>query len=59
MPPISEPLHEFQTSRIGFPEEATKQSLVLPFLQALGYNVLTGIEPELTADIGIKQGRKG
>ena len=41
-------------------EEATKQSLVLPFLQALGYNVFdpTEIEPEFTADIGIKQGEK-
>ena len=41
-------------------EEATKQSLVLPFLQALGYNVFdpTEIEPEFTADVGIKQGEK-
>lgn len=41
-------------------EEATKQSLVLPFLQALGYNVFdpTEIEPEFTADIGAKQGEK-
>ena len=41
-------------------EEATKQSLVLPFLQALGYNVFdpSEIEPEFTADVGIKQGEK-
>ena len=41
-------------------EEATKQSLVLPFLQALGYNVFdpTEIMPEFTADVGIKQGEK-
>ena len=41
-------------------EESTKQSLVLPFLQALGYNVFdpTEIEPEFTADVGIKQGEK-
>ena len=41
-------------------EEATKQSLVLPFLQALGYNVFDPIEvvPEYTADIGTKQGEK-
>ena len=41
-------------------EEATKQSLVLPFLQALGYNVFdpTEVMPEYTADIGTKQGEK-
>ena len=41
-------------------EEATKQSLVLPFLQALGYNVFdpTEVEPEFTADVGTKQGEK-
>ena len=41
-------------------EEATKQALVLPFLQALGYNVFdpTEVEPEYTADIGTKQGEK-
>ena len=41
-------------------EEATKQSLVLPFLQALGYNVFdpTEVRPEFTADIGTKQGEK-
>ena len=41
-------------------EEATKQSLVLPFLQALSYNVFdpTEVVPEYTADIGTKQGEK-
>ena len=41
-------------------EEATKQSLVLPFLQALGYNVFDPNEilPEFTADLGLKQGEK-
>lgn len=41
-------------------EEATKQSLVLPFLQALGYNVFDPAEvvPEYTADVGTKQGEK-
>ena len=41
-------------------EEATKQSLVLPFLQCLGYNVFDPheVEPEYTADIGSKQGEK-
>ena len=41
-------------------EEATKQSLVLPFLQALGYNVFdpTEVEPEFTADVGTKQSER-
>ena len=41
-------------------EEATKQSLVMPFLQVLGYNVFDPSEviPEFTADIGIKKGEK-
>ena len=40
------------------PEEATKQSLILPFLQALGYDVFNPLEfvPEFTADVGIKKG---
>jgi hypothetical protein len=43
-----------------FTEEATKQSLVMPFLQVLGYNVFdpTEVIPEFTADIGIKKGEK-
>ncbi|MBE3576921.1 MAG: type I restriction enzyme HsdR N-terminal domain-containing protein [Limnochordales bacterium] len=41
-------------------EEATKHSLVLPFLQLLGYNVFDPAEvvPEFTADIGTKKGEK-
>jgi predicted type IV restriction endonuclease len=41
-------------------EEATKQALVLPFLQALGYDVYNPLEviPEFTADVGIKKGEK-
>lgn len=41
-------------------EEATKQFLVLPFLQALGYDVFDPAEvmPEFTADVGTKQGEK-
>lgn len=41
-------------------EEATKQSLILPFFQALKYNVFNPIEftPEYTADFGIKKGEK-
>ena len=41
-------------------EEATKNTLVMPFLMALGYNVFDPREvvPEFTADVGIKKGEK-
>jgi hypothetical protein len=41
-------------------EEAAKTALVLPFLQALGYDVFNPGEviPEYTADVGIKKGEK-
>lgn len=41
-------------------EEATKNAFILPFIQALGYDVFNPIEvtPEYTADIGIKKGEK-
>ena len=41
-------------------EEATKNALVLPFLQALGYDIFNPMEvqPEFTSDIGIKKGEK-
>jgi len=41
-------------------EEAAKNALVMPFLQALGYNVFNPAEvvPEFTCDVGIKKGEK-
>ena len=41
-------------------EEAAKTTLVMPFLQALGYNVFNPSEvvPEFVADIGTKRGEK-
>lgn len=41
-------------------EEAAKTALVLPFLQALGYDVFNPGEvvPEFTADVGTKKGEK-
>jgi len=41
-------------------EEATKSALVMPFIQALGYDVFNPLEvvPELTADVGTKKGEK-
>ena len=41
-------------------EEAAKTALVMPFLQAMGYNVFNPSEvvPEFTCDVGIKKGEK-
>jgi hypothetical protein len=41
-------------------EEATKNAMVMPFIQLLGYNVFDPLEvtPELTADVGTKKGEK-
>lgn len=41
-------------------EEATKNAMVMPFIQALGYNVFDPLEvtPELIADVGTKKGEK-
>jgi predicted type IV restriction endonuclease len=41
-------------------EEMTKQSLIIPFIQKLGYDVFNPLEvrPEFTADFGIKKGEK-
>ncbi len=41
-------------------EEATKTAFVLPFINALGYNVFdpTEVVPEFTADVGNKKGER-
>ncbi len=41
-------------------EEATKTALIMPFFSLLGYDVFNPEEfvPELTADVGIKKGKK-
>ena len=41
-------------------EEATKTSLIMPFIRVLGYTVEdpTEVVPEFTADIGTKKGEK-
>jgi predicted type IV restriction endonuclease len=41
-------------------EEATKQALILPFIQLLGFDTYDPMEvcPEFTTDIGIKKGEK-
>ena len=41
-------------------EEATKNAMIMPFIQLLGYDVFNPLEvtPELVADIGTKKGEK-
>lgn len=41
-------------------EEATKQSMILPFFSILGYDIFNPLEfvPEYVADVGIKKGEK-
>jgi len=41
-------------------EEATKNALIMPFIQVLGYDVFNPLEvvPEFVADLGIKKGEK-
>lgn len=41
-------------------EEAAKHALVMPFINALGYNIFdpTEVTPELCADVGVKKGEK-
>lgn len=48
------------TKNIIQTEEATKNAFIMPFIQALGYNVFDPLEvtPELVADIGTKKGEK-
>ena len=49
-----------QHREILLTEEAAKTALVMPFLQALGYDVFDPSEviPEFTADVGTKKGEK-
>lgn len=41
-------------------EEATKNALIMPFIQILGYDVFNPLElvPEFVSDTGIKKGEK-
>ena len=41
-------------------EEATKNALIMPFIQAMGYDVFNPLKviPEFTCDIGTKKGEK-
>lgn len=46
--------------RQAMTEEATKTSVIMPFIQALGFDVfnLDEVVPEFTADVGTKKGEK-
>lgn len=48
------------TRNIVQTEEATKNAMVMPFIQILGYNPFDPLEvtPELVADVGTKKGEK-
>ena len=41
-------------------EEQTKNAFIMPFFQALGYDIFNPLEfvPEFTADVGIKKAKK-
>ncbi len=47
-------------SSLALTEEATKTSVILPFIQALGYDVfnLDEVVPEYISDVGLKKGEK-
>ncbi|TKA97412.1 restriction endonuclease [Cereibacter changlensis] len=47
-------------TKLALTEEATKTSVVLPFIQALGFDVfnLDEVVPEFIADVGLKKGEK-
>jgi hypothetical protein len=49
-----------QHKEVLLTEEAAKTALVMPFIQALGYDVFNPSEvvPEFTADVGTKKGEK-
>ena len=44
-------------SQMAMTEEATKTSVILPFIRALGFDVfsLDEVVPEFTADVGTKR----
>lgn len=53
-------LRSKHASQHALTEEATKTAVVMPFIQALGFDVfnLEEVVPEFVADVGIKKGEK-
>ena len=49
-----------KAEQLALTEEATKTSVILPFIQALGFDIfsLDEVIPEFTADVGTKKGEK-
>ena len=57
---LSARIPKLQEGGLVTTEEGTKNALIMPFIQALGYDVFNPLEvtPELTADVGTKRGEK-
>lgn len=57
---IAAKIPKLKTEGLIKTEEGTKNALVMPFINALGYNVFDPLEvtPELIADVGVKKGEK-
>jgi len=55
---LSERAHKLRSSLVS--EEATKNALIMPFIQALGYDVFnpTEVVPEFVADVAGKKGER-
>ena len=54
------PKRSITASKKALTEEATKTSVILPFIQTLGFDPfdLDEVVPELNADVGLKKVRK-
>lgn len=57
---IAAKIPKLKTDGLIKTEEGTKNALIMPFINALGYDVFNPLEvtPELVADVGIKKGEK-
>ncbi len=53
-------LRSKHASELALTEEATKTSVIMPFIQALGFDIfnLNEVTPEFIADVGTKKGEK-
>lgn len=65
MPDFNETIEELSgrsrsAQRRALTEEATKTAVILPFIQALGFDIfsLDEVIPEFVADVGVKKGEK-
>ena len=53
-------INDAKVNKCGITEEATKNALIMPFINLLGYNVFdpNEVKPEFICDIGDKKGEK-